>query len=87
MNKLHTLNLYEIWTDGKSYNVYDPFALAGKFKSEIEALEWVANIPDPKSGDRGPIRHARHIAKCLLKERLTQAQETTKKLNKILGED
>ena len=91
MNRLHELNWYEIWTDGKTYNVYNPYALAGKFNSEIRALEWVANVPDPTlKKDResiGPIKNARHIAKCLLKERLTQAQETIKNLETILGED
>lgn len=29
----------------------------------LAALEAIAAIPDPKTGDRGPIKHARHIAK------------------------
>lgn len=32
----------------------------------LKALEAIANIQDPKTGDRGPTRHARHIAKCVL---------------------
>ena len=32
-----------------------------------KALEVIAVIEDPVSGDRGPIRYARHIAKCTLK--------------------
>ena len=84
MNKLHELNFYEIWTDGKVYNVYDPYALAGKFKSEIAALEWVAKVPDGKGDNIGPVKHARHIAKCLLKERLIEAKEMADYLEKVL---
>ncbi|MBO6755723.1 MAG: hypothetical protein JJ902_05320 [Roseibium sp.] len=33
-----------------------------------EALIQISKIEDPRSGDRGQIRCARHIAKCTLKE-------------------
>jgi hypothetical protein len=34
----------------------------------LEALKAIAEIEDPKSGDRGPIKVARHIAKAVIKE-------------------
>jgi hypothetical protein len=34
----------------------------------LEALRGIAAMPDPKSGDRGPIRQARHIALCGIKK-------------------
>ncbi len=32
------------------------------------ALKSIAELPDPKSSDRGSIRQARHIAKCIIAE-------------------
>lgn len=32
----------------------------------LAALRVIAQTPDPATGDRGPVRHARHIAKCAI---------------------
>lgn len=34
----------------------------------VDALRAIAALPDNKTGDRGPIKQARHIAKCALSE-------------------
>lgn len=37
-------------------------------KKLTAALRAIAALPDNKTGDRGPIKQARHIAKCALSE-------------------
>lgn len=32
----------------------------------LSSLAAIAEIPDPETGDRGPMRQARHIAKCAI---------------------
>lgn len=68
MPKILDLDWFEIWREGARFIVYSPTGKAGDFPSRTEALQWVASRPDPKRGDRGPIRYARHVAKCLLAE-------------------
>ena len=69
MRKIHDLNWFEIWHDENAeigFHVFDATAKIGQFRTLRRALECVAAYPDPKRGDRGPVRHGRHIAKCLL---------------------
>jgi hypothetical protein len=67
MKKIQDLNWFELWSDGEEFRVYDPTHPVYSCRSRKAALEWIAAHPDPKRGkDHGPIRHARHIAKCLL---------------------
>ena len=42
--------------------------LTSREKRMREAFRAIAAIADPPSGDKGPIRQARHIAKCILAE-------------------
>jgi hypothetical protein len=33
----------------------------------LTGLRTISDLPDPKPGDRAPLRYARHVARCLLK--------------------
>lgn len=71
MKKIRDLNWFDLWQDESAeigFHVHSPTARVGSFRTLRRALEFIAAQPDPKRGDRGPIRHARHIAKCMLAE-------------------
>lgn len=62
---LHYCDLYEL-EPAKA-----PWSLVINWEDDLPlnmlaALRAIAEIEDPPSGDRGPIRRARHIAKCAI---------------------
>lgn len=50
------------------YSIHDKDKLISVHTSYKEALEYLANLDLPLTGDRGDVRYSRHCAKILLKE-------------------